>query len=319
MPETQLYCGLSRRPIFVPSVGHYRQGMLVSVPLHLDTLQGKPDRRRPARGAGGALSWLRPFVRVTAPPADGKLEPQALNETNLLELSVHANETHRQAVLVARLDNLGKGASGAAVQNLRLMLGLPVDAPRSRRSWMPEPLAGPGSDLHAGRRHPEGGAGRFHRAHRGGDRRRGDRLGDRHLVPLPGARRPQLHPHRRAHQHPGWRDHPCGFRRVRRGHRRRRHRRAQRGDPRLHAEEPGVRRHLRHRAGWRGDRGGRHARRRRSADAGQGDRSERALGRRAGEAAARDERRGAARNSTATRWCIANWPRASAPGCAAPA
>jgi N-acetyl-gamma-glutamyl-phosphate reductase len=70
------------------------------------------------------------FVRVTAPQADGKLEPQALNETNLLELSVNANEGHRQAVLVARLDNLGKGASGAAVQNLRLMLGLPVDARR---------------------------------------------------------------------------------------------------------------------------------------------------------------------------------------------
>ena len=65
-------------------------------------------------------------VRVVAPPADGKLEPQGLNETNLLELTVHANETHRQAVLVARLDNLGKGASGAAVQNLRLMLGLPA-------------------------------------------------------------------------------------------------------------------------------------------------------------------------------------------------
>ena len=53
-----------------------------------------------------------------------------MNETNLLELSVNANEEHRQAVLVARLDNLGKGASGAAVQNLRLMLGLPVDARR---------------------------------------------------------------------------------------------------------------------------------------------------------------------------------------------
>jgi N-acetyl-gamma-glutamyl-phosphate reductase len=50
-----------------------------------------------------------------------------LNETNLLELAVNANEKHRQAVLVARLDNLGKGASGAAVQNLRLMLGLPAN------------------------------------------------------------------------------------------------------------------------------------------------------------------------------------------------
>ena len=55
----------------------------------------------------------------------GRIEPEALNETNMLELYVFASEEHRQAVLVARLDNLGKGASGAAVQNLRLMLGLP--------------------------------------------------------------------------------------------------------------------------------------------------------------------------------------------------
>jgi N-acetyl-gamma-glutamyl-phosphate reductase len=125
--ETQLYCGLSRRPIFAPSVGHYRQGMLVSVPLHLDTLHGHPSGADlhavlEARYRGCA------FVHVTAPPADAKLEPQALNGTNLLELTVHANERHRQAILVARLDNLGKGASGAAVQNLRLMLGLAVGA-----------------------------------------------------------------------------------------------------------------------------------------------------------------------------------------------
>jgi len=54
----------------------------------------------------------------------GRLEPEALNETNQLELYVFASDKHRQAVLVARLDNLGKGASGAAVQNMHLMLGL---------------------------------------------------------------------------------------------------------------------------------------------------------------------------------------------------
>ena len=64
------------------------------------------------------------LVRVMPPPKDGKLEPQALNDTDILELYVHANERHRQAVLVALLDNLGKGASGAAVQNIALMLGL---------------------------------------------------------------------------------------------------------------------------------------------------------------------------------------------------
>ncbi len=64
------------------------------------------------------------LVRVVAPQSDGKLEPEALNGTDRLELSVHVNAKHGQAVLVARLDNLGKGASGAAVQNIGLMLGL---------------------------------------------------------------------------------------------------------------------------------------------------------------------------------------------------
>ena len=127
VPETQKYGGLTRRPIFVPSVGHFRQGMLVSVPLHLDTLPGKPSGADlhavlAERYAGST------YVRVVDPAAGGKLEPQALNETNQLELSVHANETRGQAVLVARLDNLGKGAAGQAVQNLQLMLGLDTQA-----------------------------------------------------------------------------------------------------------------------------------------------------------------------------------------------
>jgi N-acetyl-gamma-glutamyl-phosphate reductase len=123
LPETHLYAGLTRRPIFVPSVGHFRQGMLVSIPLHLDTLPGKP-RAADLQAALEARYEGCDLVRVVPPPADGKLEPQALNNTDRLELTVHANEKHRQAVLVARLDNLGKGASGAAVQNIGLMLGL---------------------------------------------------------------------------------------------------------------------------------------------------------------------------------------------------
>ena len=63
-------------------------------------------------------------MSVQPPTADGKLEPQALNDTNRMELRVYANMDHAHAVLVARLDNLGKGASGAAVQNLKIMLGL---------------------------------------------------------------------------------------------------------------------------------------------------------------------------------------------------
>lgn len=124
VPEMQLYSRLSRRPIFIPSVGNFRQGMLVSVPLQLDALPGKPD------GADLQAALAKHYAgskHVTAMPLQsegGKLEPEALNETNQLELYVFASDKHRQAVLIARLDNLGKGASGAAVQNMRLMLGL---------------------------------------------------------------------------------------------------------------------------------------------------------------------------------------------------
>jgi N-acetyl-gamma-glutamyl-phosphate reductase len=119
--EIQKYGGLTRRPLFVPSVGHFRQGMLVSVPLHLDTLPGAPTgadlRAALAEHYKGSV-----YVSVVEPEA--KIEPEALNDTNKLELSVHANDARHQAVLIARLDNLGKGASGAAVQNLSLMLEL---------------------------------------------------------------------------------------------------------------------------------------------------------------------------------------------------
>jgi N-acetyl-gamma-glutamyl-phosphate reductase len=127
VPEMQLYSRLARRPIFVPSVGDFLQGMLVSVPLHLDTLPGKPNGSD-LHAALAKRYVASKYVSVMPPdnPAvkSGRLEPEALNETNRLELYVFASETHRQALLVARLDNLGKGASGAAVQNMRLMLGL---------------------------------------------------------------------------------------------------------------------------------------------------------------------------------------------------
>jgi N-acetyl-gamma-glutamyl-phosphate reductase len=123
LPETQLYSNLTRRPIFVPSVGNFRQGMLVSVPLHLDTLPGKPDGADlyavlAKRYAGSSYVSVMPLDNAAT-----KIEPEALNETNMLELYVFASHKYNQAVLVARLDNLGKGASGAAVQNMRLMLG----------------------------------------------------------------------------------------------------------------------------------------------------------------------------------------------------
>lgn len=126
VPETQKYSGLTRRPIFVPSVGNFRQGMLVSIPLHLDTLPGKPDAADlhaalAQRYAGSKHVAVMPLDHTAI--KSGRLEPEALNETNQLELYVFGSDKHRQAVLVARLDNLGKGASGAAVQNMRLMLG----------------------------------------------------------------------------------------------------------------------------------------------------------------------------------------------------
>jgi N-acetyl-gamma-glutamyl-phosphate reductase len=127
LPELQTYSKLTRRPIFVPSVGNFRQGMLVSVPLHLDTLNSKPKAADLEAVLAKRYQGSR-FVRVV-PASDasrkgGRIEAEALNGTNDLELTVFGNDARGQAVLVAKLDNLGKGASGAAVQNLELMLGL---------------------------------------------------------------------------------------------------------------------------------------------------------------------------------------------------
>jgi N-acetyl-gamma-glutamyl-phosphate reductase len=128
LPEMQLYSKLTRRPIFIPSVGNFRQGMLVSVPLQLDTLPGKPsgaDLQAALAQRYASSAYVSAMPLVNEATRSGHLEPEALNETNKLELYVFASDKHRQAVLVARLDNLGKGASGAAVQNMHLMLGLP--------------------------------------------------------------------------------------------------------------------------------------------------------------------------------------------------
>jgi N-acetyl-gamma-glutamyl-phosphate reductase len=121
VPEIERFAGLSRRPIFMPSVGHYHQGMLVSVPLYLDDLPGRPTGAD-LREALSAFYEGSEHVTVAAGTRADKLEPEALNGTNRLDLYVCANEARRHAVLVAQLDSLGKGASGAAVQNLRLML-----------------------------------------------------------------------------------------------------------------------------------------------------------------------------------------------------
>jgi N-acetyl-gamma-glutamyl-phosphate reductase len=123
VPEIERFAGLSRRPIFIPSVGHFRQGMLVFIPLYLDDLPGRPTGAD-LREVLCAFYAGSEYVTVVVGNGQSSLEPEALNETNRLDLYVCANEGYHHAVLVARLDNLGKGASGAAVQNLRLMLDL---------------------------------------------------------------------------------------------------------------------------------------------------------------------------------------------------
>ena len=127
IPEIMRYTGLTRRPLFVPSVANFKQGMLVQLPLHLDTLPGQPtaqDLQAALQKHYAGSEW----VTVEPATADQKLDAIALADTNKMELRVFANDAKTDgfshAVLVARLDNLGKGASGAAVQNLKLMLGL---------------------------------------------------------------------------------------------------------------------------------------------------------------------------------------------------
>ena len=123
LPEIMKYTGLTRRPVFTPSVGNFKQGMLVQLPLHLDLLTGQPTAQQVqdvlTRHYAGS-PW------VTVEPVDGStsIDALGLNDSNKMELRVFGNEEFRHAVLIARLDNLGKGASGAAVQNLELMLGL---------------------------------------------------------------------------------------------------------------------------------------------------------------------------------------------------
>ncbi|MBE9606074.1 N-acetyl-gamma-glutamyl-phosphate reductase [Acetobacteraceae bacterium H6797] len=123
VPELQKYSLLTRRPIFVPSVADFRQGMLDSIPLHLDLLGGKVTPADIEAVLKKRYDGSE-FVKVVPAEAGGKIEPEALNDTNNLEIRVYGNEEMGQAVLVARFDNLGKGASGAAVQNIRLMLGV---------------------------------------------------------------------------------------------------------------------------------------------------------------------------------------------------
>ena len=134
VPEIHKYSSLTHRPIFVPSVGRFAQGMIVSLPLQLWALPGAPAASRVHAvlaehyaGRGGAKG-------VTVAPLEDSdslrdwLDAEMLNGTDRLTIHVFANEARQQAVVCAVLDNLGKGAAGQAVQNLNLMLGLPEAA-----------------------------------------------------------------------------------------------------------------------------------------------------------------------------------------------
>ena len=138
LAEMQVHTGLAHPPVFAPSVGRYAQGMLVDVPLQLWALPGKPS---PAdlhvalqaayageafvEVASGAECAELQKSRAGAAGYVQALDPEALTGTNRMRLFVFGNADGSQARLVALLDNLGKGASGAAVQNLNLVLGLP--------------------------------------------------------------------------------------------------------------------------------------------------------------------------------------------------
>ena len=123
LPEIIRYGGLARAPVFVPSVGHFAQGMLVCVPLHLEQLARAGTAAQLADAYADYYAGAE-NISVQRGIWGADLNPQGLNDTDRLEIFICANEDAGQAVLIARLDNLGKGASGAAVQNIKLMLGL---------------------------------------------------------------------------------------------------------------------------------------------------------------------------------------------------
>lgn len=123
IPEIMAWSGLKRRPVFTPAVGNFAQGMLVQLPLHLDTLPSRATIQLIQDAYEQHYSG-KGWVKLEYPTDRHKLDATALNDTNLLEIRVFGNDELFHAVCVARLDNLGKGASGAAVQNLQLMLGI---------------------------------------------------------------------------------------------------------------------------------------------------------------------------------------------------
>ena len=131
LPEIREYSRLTGDPIFTPAVGRWLQGMLVQIPLHLSSLPRQPSAAElhaalEARYAGQRFVEVLPLIENAS--ATTALDPETLNGTNRLEIMVFSNAKKQQVLLVARADNLGKGASGAAAQNIDVMLGLTSDS-----------------------------------------------------------------------------------------------------------------------------------------------------------------------------------------------
>lgn len=123
-PEIEAHAGLTQRPVFVPAYGAFRQGIVLSIPLHLRLLPAGVTRQQLQEVLQHHYAGTTHVHMVDAQEAAAHthLDPQALNGTNDLRLAVYGNEAQGQVLLTAVFDNLGKGASGAAVQNLDLML-----------------------------------------------------------------------------------------------------------------------------------------------------------------------------------------------------
>ena len=131
IPELVEYARLEATPLFTPVVGNFAQGMITMVPLQLGWLDRVPDGATLHAAIAdhyaaitGSFVEVAPYANVERLP---ELNPEVYNDTNRMRLHVFSNDSRAQAVLIAVYDNLGKGASGAAVQNLNLMLGVPAD------------------------------------------------------------------------------------------------------------------------------------------------------------------------------------------------
>jgi N-acetyl-gamma-glutamyl-phosphate reductase len=128
--EMRVHAGLEHRPLFAPSVGRFYRGMLVEVPLQLSSLPGNPlvETVHAALADSYRGEPLIEVVSLKESAAKKTLDAEEMKDTNRLKLYVFGNEAQRQARVVAVLDNLGKGAAGACVQNLNVMMGWPETA-----------------------------------------------------------------------------------------------------------------------------------------------------------------------------------------------